>query len=199
MALPPSCPPIRFEDNQTVKLTLPRSTLHLLECARIKFPELNVTSLDKLAFQQQTLRLKPTHVVRVNHRPGTTLPLYPYLIFFLSLPQGKQTQRDCLMFCTSAQKRVYSAEFGGYGRRAGLPDEDIGGLKDLSFVSQCQPDLSPSARVLALCGITDHKSDAAPGERWVVCIRFLFIPSPFQRSGRLSNLAYIRTSKRSRR
>lgn len=72
-------------------------------------------------------------------------------------------------------ERVYPAEFGGYGKKAGLPAEDLGGLKDVSFVSQCPPDLSPSARILAICGITDHKNDADPeNDGWFFSDFYLF-------------------------
>lgn len=79
------------------------------------------------------------------------------------------------MSSTSAPERVYPAEFGGYGKKAGLPAEEIGGLKDVSFVSRCPPDLSPSARILAICGTTDHKNDAAPeNDGWFLSDFYLF-------------------------
>lgn len=79
------------------------------------------------------------------------------------------------MSSTSAPERVYPAEFGGFGKKAGLPDEDKGGLKDVSFVSQCPPDLSPSARILAICGITDINDDAAPhNDGWFLSDFYLF-------------------------
>lgn len=73
------------------------------------------------------------------------------------------------MSSTSTPERVYPSEFGGYGKKAVLPAEDIAGIKDVSFVSQCPPDLSPSARILAICGITDHKNNAAPAnDGWLL-------------------------------
>lgn len=79
------------------------------------------------------------------------------------------------MSSTTAPERVYPAEFGGYGKKAGLPAEDIGGLKDVSFVSRYPTDLSPSVRILAICGITDHRNDAAPDRNgWFLSDFYLF-------------------------
>lgn len=74
-----------------------------------------------------------------------------------------------------SQSRVYPALFDGWGKQTGLPPRERGGLKDVSFVTRCPPDLSPSARILAVCGITDFVDTASPmKDGWFFSDFYLF-------------------------
>lgn len=72
-------------------------------------------------------------------------------------------------------KRVFPSDFGGFGKVAGLQKEEKGGLKGISFISRCPPDLNPLTRIVAVCGITDYREDAAPdADGWFLSDFYLF-------------------------
>lgn len=76
---------------------------------------------------------------------------------------------------TSASERIFPSDFGGFSKVAGLPNEEQGELNEISFISRCPPDLNPSTRIVAVCGITDHLGLAAPDkDGWFFSDFYLF-------------------------
>ncbi|KAI9861256.1 MAG: hypothetical protein M1813_005429 [Trichoglossum hirsutum] len=69
---------------------------------------------------------------------------------------------------------VRPADFGGYGKQTGLA-EMKGGLRDKEFRSYCPPDVQPSSRIIAVCGINDFGDAASPAkDGWFISDFYLF-------------------------
>jgi hypothetical protein len=63
------------------------------------------------------------------------------------------------------------ADYGGFGKQHG----PYGGLQDREFRCYCPPDIQPSARIIAVCGVNDFSDMASPvNDGWFISDFYLF-------------------------